>query len=143
MALLSPLLSLSPAPPITSIAISSSTSLPIRLQTVSVSLHPTFRHSSQQVHAPVIAQRRGNVVAMVSAAVEPAEEGEDKSENGENNIPVENLPLESKLQLKLDQKIKMNIAKKARLKRSRLMRKRKMRKKGRWPPSKMKKLQNV
>ncbi|KAL2895735.1 50S ribosomal protein 5 alpha chloroplastic [Bienertia sinuspersici] len=143
MALLSPLLSLSPAPPITSIAISSSTSLPIRLQTVSVSLHPTFGHSSQQAHAPVIAQRRGNVVAMVSAAVEPAEEGEDKSENGENNIPVENLPLESKLQLKLDQKIKMNIAKKARLKRSRLMRKRKMRKKGRWPPSKMKKLQNV
>ncbi|WOL06791.1 hypothetical protein Cni_G15525 [Canna indica] len=56
---------------------------------------------------------------------------------------VENLPLESKLQMKLEQKLRMKLAKKIRLRRKRLLRKRKMRKKGRWPPSKMKKLKNV
>ncbi|WOL06787.1 hypothetical protein Cni_G15521 [Canna indica] len=56
---------------------------------------------------------------------------------------VENLPLESKLQMKLEQKLRMKLAKKIQLRRKRLLRKRKMRKKGRWPPSKMKKLKNV
>lgn len=114
----------------------------IRLQSVSAALHPTFGHSLK-AHAPVIAQKRCTVVAMASAAEEPAGEGGDQSEAEENNIPVQNLPLESKLQLKLEQKMKMKIAKKIRLRRNRLMRKRRMRKKGRWPPSKMKKLKNV
>ncbi|XP_021745582.1 50S ribosomal protein 5 alpha, chloroplastic-like [Chenopodium quinoa] len=140
MALLSPLLSLSSAPPFTSIALSSS--FPTRLQNVCVALHPTFGHSLQ-AHGPVIAQKRGIVVAMVSAAEEPVGEGGDQSADVEDKKSVENLPLESKLQLKLEQKIKMKMAKKIRLRRNRLMRKRKMRKKGRWPPSKMKKLKNV
>ncbi|KAL5994841.1 hypothetical protein ACLOJK_024898 [Asimina triloba] len=55
---------------------------------------------------------------------------------------VESLPLESKQQLILEQRQKMKLAKKIRLRRKRLLRKRKMRKKGRWPPSKMKKLKN-
>ncbi|XP_009417891.2 large ribosomal subunit protein cL37 alpha [Musa acuminata AAA Group] len=58
-------------------------------------------------------------------------------------MSVENLPLESKMQLKLEQKLRMKLAKKIRLRRKRLLRKRRMRKKGRWPPSKMKKLKNV
>ncbi|KAA3454197.1 50S ribosomal protein 5, chloroplastic-like [Gossypium australe] len=58
-------------------------------------------------------------------------------------LPVEQLPLESKMQQMMEQKMKMKLAKKIRLRRKRLVRKRKMRKKGRWPPSKMKKLKNV
>ncbi|GFY84639.1 plastid-specific 50S ribosomal protein 5 [Actinidia rufa] len=57
--------------------------------------------------------------------------------------PVENLPLESKLELKLEQKLRMKLAKKIRLRRKRLVRKRHLRKKGRWPPSKLKKNKNV
>ena len=80
---------------------------------------------------------------MASAAQEPAGEGGDESGNAEESTPIQNLPLESKLQLQLEQKMKMKIAKKIRLRKKRLMRKRVMRKKGRWPPSKMKKLKNV
>ncbi|XP_057469683.1 50S ribosomal protein 5, chloroplastic-like [Actinidia eriantha] len=58
-------------------------------------------------------------------------------------MPVENLPLESKLELKLEQKTRMKLAKKIRLRRKRLVRKRHLRKKGRWPPSKLKKNKNV
>lgn len=113
-------------------------------QSVSVAQHPTFGHTLQRAYAPVIAQKRGNVVvAMASAAEESAAEGGDKSEGKENSTPVQDLPLESKLQLKLEQKERMKLAKKIRLRRNRLNRKRKMRKKGRWPPSKMKKLKNV
>lgn len=72
---------------------------------------------------------------------EPLTEG--KAEEEEEAVPVENLPLESKLQLKLEQKMRMKLAKKIRLRRKRLVRKRQMRKKGRWPPSKMKKNKNV
>lgn len=65
------------------------------------------------------------------------------SEGSAETVSVENLPLESKLQMKLDQKLRMKLAKKIRLRRKRLVRKRRMRKKGRWPPSKMKKNKNV
>lgn len=58
-------------------------------------------------------------------------------------VPVENLPLESKLKERMEQKLRMKLAKKIRLRRKRLIRKRHLRKKGRWPPSKMKKLKNV
>ncbi|KVI11234.1 hypothetical protein Ccrd_010358 [Cynara cardunculus var. scolymus] len=61
----------------------------------------------------------------------------------DESLSIEELPLESKLQLKLDQKLKMKLAKKVRLRRKRLVRKRQLRKKGRWPPSKMKKNKNV
>ncbi|XP_057520675.1 50S ribosomal protein 5 alpha, chloroplastic-like [Amaranthus tricolor] len=141
MALLSPLFSLTTTPPpTTSIKISSS--FAIKLQNVSVALHPTFRHGLQ-AHAPEITRQRCAIIVKASAADKPAGEAEDQSENDEDNIPIQNLPLESKLQLKLEQKMKMKIAKKVRLRRKRLMRKRMMRKKGRWPPSKMKKLKNV
>ncbi|KAL0316707.1 UNVERIFIED_CONTAM: 50S ribosomal protein 5, chloroplastic [Sesamum radiatum] len=63
------------------------------------------------------------------------------SDSNKASVPVESLPLESKL--KLEQKMRMKIAKKIRLRRKRLVRKRHLRKKGRWPPSKLKKNKNV
>ncbi|XP_022967912.1 50S ribosomal protein 5 alpha, chloroplastic-like [Cucurbita maxima] len=70
---------------------------------------------------------------------EPKPSAEAKKED----VPVDKLPLESKLQERLEQKARMKLAKKIRLRRKRLVRKRHLRKKGRWPPSKMKKLKNV
>ncbi|XP_050231474.1 50S ribosomal protein 5, chloroplastic [Mercurialis annua] len=61
----------------------------------------------------------------------------------EKPVAVGKLPLESKLQERAEQKLKMKLAKKIRLRRKRLVQKRRLRKKGRWPPSKMKKLKNV
>lgn len=65
------------------------------------------------------------------------------SEGSAEAVSVENLPFESKLQMMLEKKERMKLAKKKRLRRKRLVRKRRMRKKGRWPPSKMKKNKNV
>ncbi|XP_028761384.1 50S ribosomal protein 5, chloroplastic [Neltuma alba] len=65
------------------------------------------------------------------------------TERKEEVVPVDKLPLESKLQERQEQKLRMKLAKKIRLRRKRLVRKRRLRKKGRWPPSKMKKLKNV
>ncbi|CAN6454059.1 unnamed protein product [Victoria cruziana] len=79
----------------------------------------------------------------------PEDEGKDTAESkkGEEDpkvvVSVENLPLESKLQMKLEAKLRMKLAKKIRLRRKRLVLKRRMRKKGRWPPSKMRKNKNV
>ena len=74
--------------------------------------------------------------------VGPGPDGADPSPS-EVAAPVENLPLESKLELKLEQKMRMKLAKKIRLRRKRLVRKRHLRKKGRWPPSKLKNNKNV
>lgn len=68
---------------------------------------------------------------------------EPPSESEEEDVPIQNLPLESKLQQKLEQKMRMKLAKKIRLRRKKLVRKRRLRKKGRWPPSKLKKNKNV
>ncbi|NP_001235409.1 50S ribosomal protein 5, chloroplastic-like [Glycine max] len=79
-----------------------------------------------------------------SSAVEggspPPPPAESEKESGAS---VEKLPLESKVKEREEQKLRMKLAKKIRLRRKRLLRKRKLRKKGRWPPSKMKKLKNV
>lgn len=84
------------------------------------------------------------LVVTVKASAEGTD-GEPKppEESKKEALPVEQLPLESKMQQLAEQKMKMKLAKKIRLRRKRLVRKRKMRKKGRWPPSKMKKLKNV
>ncbi|OIW09479.1 hypothetical protein TanjilG_23058 [Lupinus angustifolius] len=65
------------------------------------------------------------------------------SESTKEAVSVDKLPLESKLKEREEQRLRMKLAKKIRLRRKRLVRKRKLRKKGRWPPSKMKKLKNV
>ncbi|KAG2325615.1 hypothetical protein Bca52824_008343 [Brassica carinata] len=81
----------------------------------------------------------GRVVIVKAAAsgvdgAEP-ESNEEPPKTVAAAVPVDKLPLESKEAKEL--------AKKIRLRRKRLVRKRKLRKKGRWPPSKMKKLKNV
>jgi 50S ribosomal protein 5 len=58
-------------------------------------------------------------------------------------IKIEEMPLESKQKMIMEQRARMKLAKKLRQRRKRLVRKRRLRKKGRWPPSKMKKLKNV
>lgn len=73
----------------------------------------------------------------------PTDGSEPLSDSTKEVVPVDKLPLESKTQERLKQKMRMKLAKKIRLRRKRLVRKRRMRKKGRWPPSKMKKLKNV
>ena len=75
-----------------------------------------------------------------------AESNEEPPKTVVAAVPVDKLPLESKEakeKMLLEQRMKMKLAKKIRLRRKRLVRKRKLRKKGRWPPSKMKKLKNV
>jgi len=113
------------------------------LQAVFLGLSPISGHGFH-ILAPVTTQKRGALIALASAdAQEPATEGGGEPEANENKIEVQNLPLESKQQLKFEQKMRMKKAKKIRLRRKRLLRKRRARKKGRWPPSKMKKLKNV
>ncbi|XP_052880007.1 50S ribosomal protein 5, chloroplastic-like [Gossypium arboreum] len=77
------------------------------------------------------------------AVLPMSSEAQLPEETKKEALPVEQLPLESKMQQIMEQKMKMKLAKKIRLPRKRLVCKRKMREKGRWPPSKMKKLKNV
>ncbi|CAF2171455.1 unnamed protein product [Brassica napus] len=82
--------------------------------------------------------------AIVRAAASGVD-GAEPEEPPKTVVSVDKLPLESKEakdKLLLEQRMKMKLAKKIRLRRKRLVRKRKLRKKGRWPPSKMKKLKN-
>ncbi|XP_044467700.1 50S ribosomal protein 5 alpha, chloroplastic-like [Mangifera indica] len=87
---------------------------------------------------PLIVTKRDAVIVKASSV-----DDEAASPEGGEVVSIENLPLESKEQERLEQKQRMKLAKKIRLRRKRLVRKRIMRKKGRWPPSKMKKLKNV
>ncbi|KAJ6426065.1 hypothetical protein OIU84_026613 [Salix udensis] len=94
---------------------------------------------------PIRGNRIGAVVVRVSSDIDgtaPTETREPPVESKEEVVSVDKLPLESKLQGR-EQKMKMKLARKIRLRRNRLVRKRRMRKKGRWLPSKMKKLKNV
>ncbi|XP_019162465.1 PREDICTED: 50S ribosomal protein 5 alpha, chloroplastic [Ipomoea nil] len=101
---------------------------------------------NHRIHAPYIIKERDALVVNATSDVDGVSADnnpESPSESKEENVSVENLPLESKLQEKLDQKTRMKIAKKIRLRRKRLLRKRHLRKIGRWPPSKLKKNKNV
>ncbi|ONI21444.1 hypothetical protein PRUPE_2G065900 [Prunus persica] len=112
-------------------------------------LKPTDAHpksfSGVCLRMPAV-KRFPSVVGKASSDIDgtsPTQSSEPVSDTKKEVVPVDKLPLESKLQERLEQKAKMQLAKKIRLRRKRLVRKRKLRKKGRWPPSKMKKLKNV
>ncbi|XP_050386953.1 50S ribosomal protein 5, chloroplastic [Argentina anserina] len=94
-----------------------------------------------RLHMPVVVKR--SVSLVVKASSDPIEGTEALSGIKEEVVPVDKLPLESKLKKRLEEKTRMKLAKKIRLRRKRLVQKRKLRKKGRWPPSKMNKLKNV
>ncbi|KAI3514940.1 hypothetical protein L2E82_11454 [Cichorium intybus] len=91
--------------------------------------------------------QRGSLIMKAAGGVDGAEVPETATpppvEAKDESLSVEELPLESKVQAQVDQKLKMKLAKKIRMRRKRLVRKRQLRKKGRWPPSKMKKNKNV
>ncbi|KAK9266542.1 hypothetical protein L1049_001586 [Liquidambar formosana] len=116
-----------------------------RLHRKPIDVH-TKSFNGVRVHEPLFVNRRGLMIVKASSDIDGtgSDSGENPSEGEEEEaVPIENLPLESKLQLKLEQKLRMKMAKKIRLRRKKLIRKRRMRKKGRWPPSKMKKNKNV
>ncbi|EXC30756.1 hypothetical protein L484_027931 [Morus notabilis] len=117
----------------------SATAIPTisRLQIKPIDLHPNS-FSGVRLQMPFVVSRSCSVVVKASS-----ESSEALSDGKEEAVSVDKLPLESKLQERLEQKLKMKLAKKIRLRRKRLVRKRRLRKKGRWPPSKMKKLKNV
>jgi 50S ribosomal protein 5 len=82
--------------------------------------------------------------ALVHATTEGSEAGAaGQPEEPKRATKIEEMPLESKQKMIMEQRARMKLAKKLRQRRKRLVRKRKLRKKGRWPPSKMKKLKNV
>lgn len=90
--------------------------------------------------------RKGTVTVKASTDIKGtgSDAGESVSESDdEENLLSEKIPLDAKLQQKLEQKLRMKLAKKIRLRRKKLVRKRRMRKKGQWPPSKANKLKNV
>lgn len=110
-------------------------------------LHPkSFK--GIRIRTSFLIKRTGSVIVHASSDVdglggEPPSDSKEETESMEEVVPVSKLPLESKLNERMEQKLRMKLAKKIRLRRKRLLRKRTMRKKGRWPPSKMKKLKNV
>lgn len=95
------------------------------------------------IQPPFLLNERRALLAKASAEGANSDGLEPPSESEEEDVPIQNLPLESKLQQKLEQKMRMKLAKKIRLRRKKLVRKRRLRKKGRWPPSKLKKNKNV
>jgi 50S ribosomal protein 5 len=105
-------------------------------------MKPTDLHPKSfkgiRICAPFINNRTGLIIVRASSDIdgaggEPSSGSKEEAESKEEVVPVEKLPLESKLQERMEQKLRMKLAKKIRLRR----------KKGRWPPSKMKKLKNV
>ncbi|PON80669.1 50S ribosomal protein [Parasponia andersonii] len=127
---------------------SSATTIPsiFRLQIKSIDLHSKSFYGVR-IQMPLVVNRAVSVVVKASSETDgagPTESIEAQvSESKEEQVSVDKLPLESKLKERMEQKLRMKLAKKIRLRRKRLVRKRRMRKKGRWPPSKMKKLKNV
>ncbi|OIW03220.1 hypothetical protein TanjilG_13014 [Lupinus angustifolius] len=113
---------------------------------------PTKCLRKDQISTTFVVKRRES--AVIVGAVGEGVDGTSLPEEGGGSVSavpaaanevvsVDKLPLESKLKEREEQRLRMKLAKKIRLRRKRLVRKRKLRKKGRWPPSKMKKLKNV
>ncbi|XP_044504945.1 50S ribosomal protein 5, chloroplastic [Mangifera indica] len=140
--------------PLPSLTLPHSSSLSIS-STVAITNSPVFRlhfdvrsksSSRARNFLSFIASKRGAVIVKASSDIDitaTPEGGNPSFSSNEEVVSVDKLPLESKEQERLEQKLRMKLAKKIRLRRKRLVRKRRMRKKGRWPPSKMKKLKNV
>ncbi|PAN33064.1 hypothetical protein PAHAL_5G536100 [Panicum hallii] len=101
-----------------------------------------FQQNPLNVTAPCasLAEKR---LVLVHAATEGGEADAGQPEEPKPVTKIEEMPLESKQKMIMEQRARMKLAKKLRQRRKRLVRKRRLRKKGRWPPSKMKKLKNV
>ncbi|PON80670.1 50S ribosomal protein [Parasponia andersonii] len=92
-----------------------------------------------------VGNKRGTLIAKASSGIPDGGDDDDAQSESDDDadLPVDELGLDAKLLNKLEKKLKMKVAKKIRLRRKKLVHKRRLRKKGRWPPSKMKKLSNV
>lgn len=97
--------------------------------------------SQSPLNASFTKKRLVSVHASAEAGAEEA--GTDQPEEPKPTVSIETMPLETKQKMIMEQRAKMKLAKKLRQRRRRLVQKRRLRKKGRWPPSKMKKLKNV
>jgi 50S ribosomal protein 5 len=106
---------------------------------------PTNSLKGLRISAPFVVKPRENAIFIASATTESnvADGSESESKKESDAVSVDKLPLESKLKEREEQRLKMKLDKKIRLRRKRLVQKRKLRKKGNWPPSKMKKLKSV
>uniref|UniRef100_A0A0D9UZP2 50S ribosomal protein 5, chloroplastic n=1 Tax=Leersia perrieri TaxID=77586 RepID=A0A0D9UZP2_9ORYZ len=100
-------------------------------------------HSSLQSPLNTSFTKKRPVSVHASAEAGAEEAGTDKPEEPKPAASIETMPLETKQKMIMEQRAKMKLAKKLRQRRRRLVQKRRLRKKGRWPPSKMKKLKNV
>ncbi|XP_021297449.1 50S ribosomal protein 5, chloroplastic [Herrania umbratica] len=122
-------------------------SLPIAVSPISRMRLKAVDHPPSKclIRTQFLPNKKRFVMTVKASAASTGGEPRPPSESKKEALPVEQLPLESesKAQQMMEQKMRMKLAKKIRLRRKRLLRKRKMRKKGRWPPSKMKKLKNV
>ncbi|XVE90756.1 hypothetical protein DITRI_Ditri20bG0102800 [Diplodiscus trichospermus] len=140
------LLSFRPLPALSSSPVSSC-SISLRIAVLPISRLPqkAIDHPpSKCLIGTQIAPNKKRLVMTVKASSASSDgEAQLPAETKKEALPVEQLPLESKMQQMTEQKMRMKLAKKIRLRRKRLVRKRNMRKKGQWPPSKMKKLKNV
>ncbi|KAI9093618.1 hypothetical protein K1719_027067 [Acacia pycnantha] len=103
--------------------------------------------SGVRISPPFPFKRTAELVVRAASAdadgAASADDGGSPPQGAGEVVPVDKLPSESKLREREEQRLRMKMAKKIRLRRKRLVRKRRLRKKGRWPPSKMKKLKNV
>ncbi|MBA0734613.1 hypothetical protein Gogos_018513 [Gossypium gossypioides] len=124
---------------------SCSTSLPIVVLPISrLRVNRIDDHCSKcSIGTQSVPSKKRSVMTVKASSASTDGEEQVPAESKKEDLPVGQLPLESKMQQMAEQKMKMKMAKKIRLRRKRLVRKRKLRKKGRWPPSKMKKLKNV
>ncbi|XVF07051.1 hypothetical protein REPUB_Repub06bG0103800 [Reevesia pubescens] len=140
------LLSFNPLHSLSSSSVSSClTSLPIAVLPISrLWLNEIDRPPSKCLMGTQFVPNKKRLVVTVKASAANTDGGPQiPAERKKEALPAEQVPLESKMQQIAEQRMKMKLAKKIRLRRKRLVRKRKMRKKGRWPPSKLKKLKNV
>ena len=99
---------------------------------------PSFGHC---FCPPTASEKRSTFIVKASESTPDGEDAQSESD-GEEFLEQDSL-LDAKLLSKLEKKMKMKVAKNIRLRRKKLVHKRRLRKKGRWPPSKMKKLSNV
>ncbi|KAJ8770376.1 hypothetical protein K2173_014989 [Erythroxylum novogranatense] len=96
---------------------------------------------------PICTRKSSAVAVKSSSEIEATgpeiEDPKSDDSDDEEGILLNKLPLDSKLQQKLEHKLRLKLAKRIRVRRKKLVRKRRMRRRGQWSPSKVKKLKNV
>ncbi|EEF39788.1 50S ribosomal protein L18, chloroplast precursor, putative [Ricinus communis] len=100
-----------------------------RLHFKTINLYPKSS-TGVCIHNHNLRSERSAIIVNASSDIDGTAPAEVPTESKEEVVAVDKLPLESKLQERAEQKMKMKLAKKIRLRRKRLVRKRRLRKKG-------------